>query len=99
MKKEQCTLGYLYDILCDAQYVANAIKHPTCDEITNIRMKISEDVLKAHSNNIDISYPEDGNIIIHLEHATDEQREEIAIKIADWMQENYPELAMLDMYN
>lgn len=62
--------------------------------------EIDETLLeKITRNNIDTSYPEEGNIIIHLEHATDEQREEIAIKIADWMQENYPELAMLDMYN
>lgn len=66
----------------------------------NSLMEIDETLLeKITRNNVDISYPEEGNIIIHLEHATDEQREEIAIKIADWMQENYPELAMLDMYN
>lgn len=63
-------------------------------------MEIDETLLeKITRNNIDTSYPEEGNIIIHLEHATDEQREEIAIKISNWMQENYPELAILDMYN
>ena len=93
MTEEQCTLGFLYETLCDAEYVSRKISHPLLDEISEIRNKVGNDVLKAHQEGIDISYPEEGNVIIHLEEATDEKRKEIAERIASWMQANYPELA------
>lgn len=41
---------------------------------------------------------EDGVIIIHTESATDEERREIAERLAIWMQVNYPHLAMRNEY-
>ena len=41
---------------------------------------------------------EEGVIIIHTEMATDEERREIAERLAFWMQDNYPHLAMSDEY-
>lgn len=41
---------------------------------------------------------EEGVIIIHTENATDEERIEIAERLALWMQDNYPHLAMSDEY-
>lgn len=90
------------EIIKSDMYCRDSEKKELDDVISKLKslMEIDETLIeKITRNNIDTSYQEEGNIIIHLEHATDEQREEIAIKISNWMQENYPELAILDMYN
>lgn len=41
----------------------------------------------------------DNCVTIHLDNATDEEQSEIAERLADWMNDNYPHLAQNSMFN
>lgn len=95
MKNEKETLGAIYENLCNAQYHADEINHPLSDAIMELRTKVGGLLLEAHDNFVEFPYPEKGVVIVHLEHATDDERKEVANSIVEFMNEKYPKLASL----